>query len=121
MTQKRIHIVDSRVLIMGLAFKENCPDLRNTRVVDIIEELTLCNAKVDVYDPWVDPVHAREEFGFTPVEKPQPGAYDTIIIAVAHEKFREMGIDGVRALAKRGAVVFDIKYLFPAKDVDGRL
>jgi UDP-N-acetyl-D-glucosamine/UDP-N-acetyl-D-galactosamine dehydrogenase len=121
MTQKRIHIVDARVLVMGLAFKENCPDLRNTRVVDLIAELTACNARVDVYDPWVDPAHAREEFGFTPVETPAAGAYDTIIIAVAHEKFKEMGIEGVRALAKQNAVVFDIKYLFPAADVDGRL
>jgi UDP-N-acetyl-D-galactosamine dehydrogenase len=121
MTQRRIHIVDANVLIMGLAFKENCPDLRNTRVVDIIDELKLCNAQVDVYDPWVDPEHAREEFGFTPIEQPASGRYDAIIIAVAHEKFREMGIEGVRALAKRNAVVFDIKYLFPADAVDGRL
>lgn len=121
MTQKRIHIVDANVLVMGLAFKENCPDLRNTRVVDLIQELTLSNAKVDVYDPWVDPVHAQEEFGFTPIDKPQAGYYDTIIIAVAHDTFREMGIDEVRALAKPNAVVFDIKYLFPADVVDGRL
>jgi UDP-N-acetyl-D-galactosamine dehydrogenase len=121
MTQKRIHIVDAKVLVMGLAFKENCPDLRNTRVVDIIDELKLCNAVVDVFDPWVDPEHAQEEFGFTPIDKPQAGRYDAIVIAVAHDKFKEMGIGAVRALAKPESIVFDIKYLFPANAVDGRL
>jgi len=121
MTQKRIHIVDANILVMGLAFKENCPDLRNTRVVDIIQELNLCNAKIDVYDPWTDPAHAQAEFGFTPIDKPEDGRYDAIILAVAHDAFREMGIQKIRALTKPNAIIFDIKYLFPADAVDGRL
>ncbi|MDB6059975.1 MAG: Vi polysaccharide biosynthesis protein VipA/TviB [Verrucomicrobiaceae bacterium] len=121
MTQKRIHIVDANILMMGLAFKENCPDLRNTRVVDIVQELKLCNAHVDVYDPWVSSEHALEEFGFPTIEHPAQRHYDAIIIAVAHDSFREMGIEAVRKLAKNTAVVFDIKYLFPADVVDGRL
>ena len=121
MTQKRIHIVDSRILVMGLAFKENCPDLRNTRVVDIVKELRLCNANVDVYDPWVDRDHAQAEFGFRTIEIPSPATYDAVFIAVAHDHFRDMGIDAIRALTKTSAVIFDIKYLFPAGDVDARL
>jgi len=121
MTQKRIHIVDANILVLGLAFKENCPDLRNTRVVDIVRELATCNANVDVHDPWVDPEMAREEFGFAPVAEPKPDSYDAVIIAVAHDCFREMGIDAIRALTRRESVVFDIKYLFPADSVDARL
>src|SRR5690606_16057715 len=121
MTQKRIHIVDANILMMGLAFKENCPDLRNTRVVDIVQELTLCNAHVDVYDPWVDSEHAIKEFGFATIEQPPQRHYDAIIVAVAHDAFREMDIEAVRKLAKNNAVIFEIKYLFPATKVDGRL
>jgi UDP-N-acetyl-D-galactosamine dehydrogenase len=121
MTRKRINVVDARVLILGLAFKENCPDLRNTRVVDIIKELKLCNAEIDVYDPWVDREHAQTEFGFRTIEAPGPASYDAVIIAVAHDCFRDMGIDAVRALTKSSAVIFDIKYLFPADTVDARL
>ncbi len=121
MTQKRIHIVDSRILIMGLAFKENCPDLRNTRVVDIVRELQHSNAQVDIYDPWVDASAAHDEFGIRPIEEPATGAYDAIVIAVAHDLFRELGEDRIRAFAKPASVVFDIKYLLPADHVDGRL
>lgn len=121
MTQKRIHIVDANILVMGLAFKENCPDLRNTRVVDIVQELKLCNAHVDVFDPWVDSAHAEAEFGFATVAQPASRHYDAIIIAVAHDQFKEMGIDAVRKLAKNTSVVFDIKYVYPADRVDGRL
>jgi UDP-N-acetyl-D-galactosamine dehydrogenase len=121
MTQKRIHIVDANILVMGLSFKENCPDLRNTRIVDIIRELVACHAKVDVYDPWVDPEHARAEFGFTPIAAPAPASYDTVIVAVAHDRFRDMGIDAIRALTRSNSVIFDIKYLFPAAAVDARL
>lgn len=121
MTQKRIHIVDSRILVMGLAFKENCPDLRNTRVVDIVHELRQCNAMVDVYDPWVDPSHAHDEFGFRPIEEPAKGSYDAVIVAVAHDRFRDLGPDHIRALARPECVIFDIKYLLPGDSVDGRL
>lgn len=121
MTQKRIHIVDANILVMGLAFKENCPDLRNTRVVDIVNELSACNAHVDVYDPWVESEHALAEFGFATIEQPVQRHYDAIIIAVAHDKFKEMGIDTVRKFAKNTSIIFDIKYLFSAAAVDGRL
>ena len=121
MTQKRIHIVDANILVMGLAFKENCPDLRNTRVVDIVNELTQCNAHVDIYDPWVESGHAEAEFGFSTITQPAQRHYDAIILAVAHDKFREMGIDSIRKLAKNTSVIFDIKYLLPANTVDGRL
>ncbi len=121
MTQKRIHIVDANILVLGLAFKENCPDLRNTRVTDILKELRLCNANIDVYDPWVDREHAQAEFGFTPVKHLEKNHYDAVVVAVAHDSFKEMGIDAIRALTKPNAVIFDIKYLFPAAAVDARL
>ncbi|MFT3929910.1 MAG: Vi polysaccharide biosynthesis UDP-N-acetylglucosamine C-6 dehydrogenase TviB [Spongiibacteraceae bacterium] len=121
MTQKRIHIVDANILVMGLAFKENCPDLRNTRVVDIVQELKQCNAHVDVFDPWVDSEHAEAEFGFSTIAQPAQRHYDAIIVAVAHDQFKEMGIDEVRKLAKNTSVIFDIKYVYPADKVDGRL
>lgn len=121
MTQKRIHIVDSRILVMGLAFKENCPDLRNTRVVDIIAELRHSNAQVDVYDPWVDASQANDEFGLRPVDEPELGTYDAVIIAVAHDQFRELGADRIRAFGKSQSVIFDTKYLLPVDRVDARL
>ncbi len=121
MTQKRIPVMDASVLIMGLTFKENCPDLRNTRVVDIVQEFRDYNAHVDVYDPWVDPREAMHEYGIEPIQEPKPGHYDAIILAVAHRQFREMGVERIRALGKPGAVLFDVKYLLPVAAVDGRL
>jgi UDP-N-acetyl-D-galactosamine dehydrogenase len=109
------------VLILGLTFKENCPDLRNTRVVDIVQEFRDYNAHVDVYDPWVDPREAVHEYGVEPIPEPKPGHYDAIILAVAHQQFREMGVARIRALGKPGSVLFDVKYLLPATAVDGRL
>jgi len=121
MTQRRIQVVDSRILVLGLAFKENCPDLRNTRVVDIIRDLREYHACVDVYDPWVDPEEARHEYGLSLIETPEVGKYDAILIAVAHEQFRVLGASGIRAFGKPGAVCFDVKYVLPADQVDGRL
>ncbi|MDS4027001.1 MAG: Vi polysaccharide biosynthesis UDP-N-acetylglucosamine C-6 dehydrogenase TviB [Candidatus Contendobacter sp.] len=121
LTQKRIPVMDAKVLIMGLTFKENCPDLRNTRVVDIIQEFRDYNAHVDVHDPWVNPQEAVHEYGVEPMAEPKPGHYDAIILAVAHRQFRELGVERIRALGKPGAVLFDVKYLFPATAVDGRL
>lgn len=121
MTKKRIAVVDARILIMGLTFKENCPDLRNTRVVDIIDEFEDYHCTIDVYDPWVNPAEAKHEYGITPVASPEPGVYDAIILAVNHRQFLEMGLDGIRALGKTGSVIYDVKYLFPAGAVDGRL
>lgn len=121
MTKNRIQVVDSRILIMGLTFKENCPDLRNTRVVDIISSLATYNAKVDVYDPWVDKKEAQHEYQVTPIEEPSNGTYDSIILAVAHEQFVKMGIEKIRALGKPGALVYDVKAVLPKEQVDARL
>ena len=121
MTQKRIHVVDANVLILGLAFKENCPDLRNTRVTDIAGELETCNVNVDIYDPWVSSQEAKHVFDITMVETLEAERYDAVILAVAHEQFQAMGIDEIRQLTRNNGVIFDIKYLFPADVVDGRL
>jgi UDP-N-acetyl-D-galactosamine dehydrogenase len=121
MTKKRIHVVDSNILILGLTFKENCPDLRNTRVTDIIRELKTYNASVDVYDPWVNPEEAQHEYGITPVTKPSEGKYDAIILAVAHHQFRELGASGLRKFAKPNSVLFDVKQVLPKEAVDARL
>ncbi|HRF45203.1 MAG TPA: Vi polysaccharide biosynthesis UDP-N-acetylglucosamine C-6 dehydrogenase TviB [Candidatus Competibacteraceae bacterium] len=121
MNQRRIPVMDAKVLVMGLTFKENCPDLRNTRVVDIVHELRDYNAQVDVYDPWVNADEARHEYGVELVRQPQTGHYDAIILAVAHRQFRELGTGGIRALGKPGAVLFDVKYLLPVGAADGRL
>ncbi len=121
LTQKRIHVVDANILVMGLAFKENCPDMRNTRVIDLINEFKGYHANVDVYDPWVDPDEAKKEYGFAPLVAPEKERYDAVILAVAHRQFAEMGIEGIRAFCKTPSVVFDVKYLLPADQVDGRL
>jgi UDP-N-acetyl-D-galactosamine dehydrogenase len=121
MIKRGMQVAGARVLVLGLTFKENCPDLRNTRVVDIVSELRSFGVVVDVHDPWISPTEAEHEYGIVPVATPARGAYDGVIVAVAHRQFRELGIDGIRALGKPGAVVFDVKYLFPAAAVDGRL
>ena len=121
MTRKGINPVGARVLVLGLAFKENCPDLRNTRVVDIIAELTDFQAQVDVHDPWVDPAEAQHEYGITPIAAPQVNTYDAIVLAVGHGQFAMMGGEGVRALGKSNSVVYDVKYVLPRDAVDGRL
>ena len=121
MTQKRIPVVDSNVLLMGLTFKENCPDLRNTRAIDVIEGLQKYHCNIDVYDPWVDADEAQHEYGITPIQEPQEGHYDAIILAVSHDKFVEMGANGIRKLGKTPHVLYDIKYVLPANAVDGRL
>jgi len=121
MTKKRIHVVDSRILIMGLTFKENCPDLRNTRVVDLIAEFESFNCHVDVYDPWVDKQEAEEEYGITPIEEPQTDAYDTIILAVAHDQFKALGAEKMHSYGKEQHILYDIKYLLDREEVDGRL
>ena len=121
MTQKRIHVVDSKILIMGLTFKENCPDLRNTRIVDIIEEFRNYHAQVDIYDPWVDPKEAQHEYGLDLVKEPKKGEYDAIILAVGHKQFVEMGVDSIREFGKTNCVLYDVKYVLPKDAVDGRL
>ena len=121
MSQKRISIVDANILIMGLSFKEDCPDLRNTKVVDLISELAPYNANVDLYDPWVSSEEAKHEYGLDLANRPEKGNYDAIIIAVSHQQFKEMGAEGLHALGKENHVLYDIKYILPADDVDGRL
>lgn len=121
MLKKRLHISGARILIMGLTFKENCPDLRNTRVTDMIGELTDYGAEIDVFDPWVDKDEAVQEYGIRPIEQPDNHRYDAIILAVKHRQFVELGIDRIRAYGKTEHVLYDIKYTFPAEVVDGRL
>lgn len=121
MTKKRIHIADANILIMGLTFKENCPDLRNTRVVDLISALRAYGCNVDVHDPWVSKQDALEEYEIEMVDTPHVGYYDSIIIAVAHKEFIRMGLEAMRAFGKNNHVLYDIKYLFEADGVDGRL
>jgi UDP-N-acetyl-D-glucosamine/UDP-N-acetyl-D-galactosamine dehydrogenase len=121
MTQRKSHVVDSNILIMGLTFKENCPDLRNTRVIDIINELRNYNANVSVYDPWADSAEAQHEYGLELIKEPQNGTYDAIILCVGHNKFREMGADAIRALGKPNHVLFDVKHILPKDAVDARL
>ena len=121
MTKKRIQVVDSNILVMGLTFKEDCPDIRNTRVVDVVQELKGFHCNIDVYDPWIDKEESTRDYGITPVEQPEPGKYDAVIIAVAHHQFKAMGITAIRALGKKNHVLYDIKYILPAEKVDGRL
>ena len=122
MVRKRINPVGARVLVLGLTFKENCPDLRNTRVVDIVHALEGYTAQVDVYDPWVDRDAAQHEYRLSPVERPPEGEYDAVVLAVAHEQFRQLGAQGVRAFGKANAsVVYDVKGQLPRDAVDGRL
>ena len=121
MTKKRIHVDGARVLVMGLAFKENCPDLRNTRVVDIVSELKDYNCQVDVYDPWVAVEEAQHEYGITPISAPDAGTYDAIILAVAHHQFKRMGATNIRKLGKPTSIVYDLKYLLQVAESDLRL
>jgi UDP-N-acetyl-D-glucosamine/UDP-N-acetyl-D-galactosamine dehydrogenase len=121
MTTRNLPTADARVLVLGLAFKENCPDLRNTRVVDIVTELRSYSVRVDVHDPWVDAALARHEYGIETVAEPEHGAYDAVVLAVAHREFTQLGAAGVRAFGKDGAVLFDVKGALPRSDVDDRL
>jgi UDP-N-acetyl-D-galactosamine dehydrogenase len=121
LAQKNIKINSSKILILGLSFKEDCPDIRNTKVTDIIEELCEYNCKVSVYDPWVNKLEAKKEYGISLLDKIEDNSYDAIIIAVAHKEFKKMGIKKIRALGKSKHVVYDLKYLFSATQVDKRL
>jgi len=121
MQQRGTQTANAKVLILGLAFKENCPDLRNTRVTDIIDELKSYNVDIDVHDPWVAPAQAEAEYGLKLVAEPAKGEYDAVILAVAHQQFIALGASGVRAFAKPGAVLFDVKRALPRNDVDGCL
>lgn len=121
MIKKRIQIEGAKVLVLGLSFKENCPDVRNTKVIDIVHELQKYNVEIDVHDPWIDANEAKREYSITPISQPLSKQYDGIIIAVAHEQFIKMGIEKIRALGKDNHVIYDLKYLFTKEDTDIRL
>ena len=121
MLSKSMQPQQSKILILGLTFKEDCPDIRNTKVVDVVRELEGYGTQCDVHDPWVDAKAARDEYGVELVAEPEKGAYDVIVLAVAHNKFRELGETGIKSYGKPGSVVYDIKYLLPAESSDDRL
>ncbi len=121
MLRQRIQVDGARVLVMGLTFKENCPDLRNTKVVDVIRELREYNVVVDVHDPWIDAAEARREYGLEPIIQPQAGQYDGILLAVAHQQFKAMDEAALRALGKPAHVLYDLKYILPKSASDLRL
>ena len=121
MIKKRIQIEGAKVLVLGLSFKENCPDVRNTKVIDIIHELQKYNVEIDVHDPWINANEANREYSITPISQPVSNQYDGIILAVAHEQFIKMGIEKIRALGKDNHVLYDLKYLFTKEDTDIRL
>ena len=121
MVHKGINPVRARVLVLGLAFKQNCPDLRNTRVVDIVQSLASYNAQVDICDPWVNAAEAQHEYNLRLIEKPEQGAYDAVIVAVGHDEFRALSAEGTRAYGKPESILYDVKYVLPREAVDGRL
>ncbi|QKG98630.1 Vi polysaccharide biosynthesis UDP-N-acetylglucosamine C-6 dehydrogenase TviB [Shewanella oneidensis MR-1] len=121
MLKKRIHVEGANVLVMGLTFKENCPDLRNTKVVDIVRELKEYNINVDIVDPWCESHEAEQEYGLTLCGQPKVNHYDAIIIAVSHNEFRAMGAEAIRALGKPEHVLYDLKYVLNKESVDMRL
>lgn len=119
LTRKKVHVVGAKILVLGLAFKENCPDVRNTRVVDIVAELEYYNAEVDVFDPWVNAVEAEKEYDVKMVSDPEHGYYDAIILAVAHREF--LVSNSIRCFGKTDHILYDIKSILPKEEVDGRL
>ncbi len=121
MIARRVHPNGAKVLLMGITFKENCPDLRNTRVVDLVKELREFGIEVDVTDPWADTDEAREELGIDLCPLPDAPLYDAVILAVAHDEFRQMGAQKIRALGHADALVYDLKYILPPEDADMRL
>jgi UDP-N-acetyl-D-glucosamine/UDP-N-acetyl-D-galactosamine dehydrogenase len=121
MNRKRIHVNGARALVLGITFKENCPDIRNSKVVDVVRELEKFGAAVDVYDPWANSAECQAEYGLKPIRRLAPKRYDVAVVAVNHREFRELGAEGVRRLCRKNHVVYDIKHVFAAADVDGRL
>lgn len=121
MSRSHLPVCGSRVLVLGLAFKENCPDLRNSGAAGLVSALRDWGAEVDVYDPWIDPDGAWREYAITPVAEPAQGVYDAVVLAVAHRQFGQLGAQGIRAFGKPGAVLFDVKHVLPRSAVDGRL
>ncbi len=121
MAARRIMVADAKVLILGLAFKENCPDLRNSKVMDVIGEFKRFDARVDVYDPWIDAAAAHHEYGIRPIAAPKNAQYDVIVLAVAHDEFKTLGVRSIRRWAKPVHVLYDVKHAFARDQTDGRL
>ena len=122
MLRRNLPVAGSRILVMGIAFKEDCPDLRNTKVADVITELKACNALVDVWDPHVDPHDCETEYGYgCMTAPPDPAQYDAVIVAVAHREFRDLAPDQIKAFGRNGAVLYDVKGILPRDQIDGRL
>lgn len=121
MVKQRIQVVGSKILVMGLSFKENCPDIRNTKIVDMVKALKEYDLDLDIYDPWVDPLDAAKKYGIDPVASLANAKYDAIVLAVAHDQFKQMSIDEFKAVAKEKYVLYDLKYILNHTDVDIRL
>ncbi|MFV5482815.1 Vi polysaccharide biosynthesis UDP-N-acetylglucosamine C-6 dehydrogenase TviB [Acinetobacter towneri] len=121
MIKKKIQVEGAKVLVLGLSFKENCPDIRNTKIIDIVNELTEYNIAADVYDPWVDANEAQHEYGITPIASLEQGQYDAVILAVAHDQFKAMGAEALRALGKPEHILYDLKYVLDQSESDLRL
>lgn len=121
MIKKKIQVEGAKVLLLGLSFKENCPDIRNTKIIDIVKELQEYHVQVDVYDPWVDAAEAEHEYGISPIQSLENSQYDAVILAVAHEQFKAMGSDAIRALGKPEHILYDLKYVLDQSESDLRL
>ncbi len=121
MLKRRIQIDGARVLVMGLAFKENCPDLRNTRVVDVVRELEEYGVAVDVHDPWVDAREAERQYAISMADHLPEGLYDGVVLAVAHQQFKEMGPQKIKALGANSCVIYDLKHIMSEREADLRL
>lgn len=121
MVKKRIQVVGSKILVMGLSFKENCPDIRNTKIIDMVQALKEYDLDIDIYDPWVDKSEAQAEYGLEPIDLPEQGQYDAIVIAVAHEQFKSMTRQDFNTLAKEKYVLYDLKYVLEQSESDLRL
>lgn len=121
MTKKKVHVVNSKILILGFTFKENCPDIRNTRVIDIVSEFNSYHASIDIYDPWIEIGEAEEEYGISFLSDLPSTKYDAIILAVNHDQFKQMGADQIHALGNDNHVLYDVKNMLSRHEVDGRL
>jgi UDP-N-acetyl-D-galactosamine dehydrogenase len=121
MIRRGINPVGARVLVLGLTFKENCPDLRNTKVVDVVRTLRDYRAQVDIHDPLASADEAQHEYGLTLLAQPQPSSYDAVVLAVAHRRYIDMGVAAIRAWLKPEGVLYDVKSVLPRDGVDGRL
>jgi len=121
MLQKKVHVVDSKILILGFTFKENCPDIRNTRVIDIVKEFANYHSEVDIYDPWIELEEANEEYSVSFLSELPSTKYDAIILAVNHDEFESLGAEKIHSLGKENHILFDVKHALPKDQVDGRL